>query len=793
MVYRFSWIAGFASIGFAFWLLQDLIRPTVRGTHWQLIVFAGLSLGVVITWTARSYRLAAPWLIGLNGITFLLAAARYAAPENTVLVFPTWTSLDILRAEMIRALDLVQNGVEPVIPITGLVILLTGLFWALGALLVWGLTGGHPFVAMVPPLVVALQLATIDRRPSSIVRITGFVILVAATILAANADERDRGAGRMARKGRLASSTGGRPSPTAAVLLGITVLGAVFVVGLLGPAVPRDGVVTWRTPTGLTGDYFGSIAYNPFVTIQKGLVSQTPTPVFTATIDGEVDPGDVYFRLLTLERYEGGQWSAPAPIMQPLEERPWEHGDQAYIGPTARIETDVTIEALSMDWLPAPYAPIAAGSENASVERSLRVRTTDASLRYHGGLSYTGMTYSVAADVPLLDARALATTADGRLSPLFATAGAAEEDVPAPAQVLTRRELVDRDTFVDLPDDIASEVGIEAQEIAANLATPFERGLALEKWFRVSGGFVYDVTVENGHEADTLSAWLFDDNEENPDYRRGYCEQFATSMAVMARTLDIPSRVVLGFTPGEAIGPNRVVVRDRNAHAWVELWIPSQGWVRFDPTPRSDGINPETYRDLEAQLGFELTAYLELVEEPPRPDVEGGANPPPVFGEDEPLLPDIPPGGQPTAGPTGLPGWLTFVVPLVLLTLLFIGAIPLVKWVRRGRRMRRLESGDISAAWEEIVARLTDLGDAPDAADTPHEYAAAVDDALEALAGVYGVAIYGSGPPTDGQVRIATESLETTTDRLSTRYSTTQRLRAWYRLSSLVSFRRRRG
>ena len=122
---------------------------------------------------------------------------------------------------------------------------------------------------------------------------------------------------------------------------------------------------------------------------------------------------------------------------------------------------------------------------------------------------------------------------------------------------------------------------------------------------------------------------------------------------------------------------------------------------------------------------------------------------------------------------------------------MFATAVPLAKWVRRRRRMRRLESGDISAAWEEIVARLTDLGDAPSPADTPREYAAGVDDALRPLAGVYSVAIYGSGSPTDAKVPIATESLATTTDGLNTRYSTAQRVRAWYRLSSLVSLRRR--
>ncbi len=104
--------------------------------------------------------------------------------------------------------------------------------------------------------------------------------------------------------------------------------------------------------------------------------------------------------------------------------------------------------------------------------------------------------------------------------------------------------------------------------------------------------FTYTVDIEPGHSAEDLADWLFTD--ESPTSGRGYCEQFATAMAVMARTVDVPSRVVLGFTPGET-GPDGVVtVRQRNAHAWVELWVDGQGWVRFDPTPRSDGVNPAT-------------------------------------------------------------------------------------------------------------------------------------------------------------------------------------------------------
>ena len=67
--------------------------------------------------------------------------------------------------------------------------------------------------------------------------------------------------------------------------------------------------------------------------------------------------------------------------------------------------------------------------------------------------------------------------------------------------------------------------------------------------------------------------------------RRGLCEQFASTFAVMARTLGIPSRVAVGFTPGELNGDGSYSVFGKNAHAWPEVWFDGIGWVDFEPTP----------------------------------------------------------------------------------------------------------------------------------------------------------------------------------------------------------------
>jgi len=783
MVYRHGRLAGIAGIGFALVLVDRLVKAAPSGPPWQLVVLGAAVLGGATTWLLVQARRPA-WLIALaNAAVFAAASVRFVAPEATVaFLLPTSSGVARTWTELQRAVDLVHRGVEPVVPLPGLVVVLAALFWLAAALLVWGLHRGHPWVALVPPLVLAAQFATIDRARTRWPMLLVFVLLLAGTLAAVDADERGRGAGLMTRT-RPDGAPGRRlPSVATILLVGVAVALSVTTAASFRRLVPRDGVVPWRSPSGLAGGFFGSVAYNPFVEIHKGLVSQTGQVLFTARITGDVDPSEVYFRLLTLETFDDGRWFADDPTIFPLDQHPWEDRGQAFAGPTGTVTADVQIEALAMDWLPAPYRPTSFESPDAALAENVRVRHRDAALVFDGGRTSTGDRYRVTAEIPRLDLGVLSREPDGSLSPLFATA-AADEPAALPASAVAMpepRELNDRRRFVELPPDIDPRIGRKARELTALLDTPFEKGLALEKWFRQSGGFVYDLDVPTGHDTATVAEWLFDDSPSNPGYRRGYCEQFATSMALMARTLDIPSRVVLGFTPGRQVG-NRVVVLDNNAHSWVELWIPTQGWVRFDPTPRGDGANPITYAQLDDRLGFDVTAYLDQIPEPQRdplptaeannPVIDRPADPQRLFlggGTDEPaarnrspLLPRL--------------GWLLALV-------LLLATVPGWKWLRRRRRLARLRAGDVAAAWEDIVERLDDLGDPPDETSTPMEVAAGLDGALVPLSQVYSDAVYGGIAVDDRRRRTALSSYRATMERLDRSYPRSRRILSWYRI-----------
>ncbi len=119
---------------------------------------------------------------------------------------------------------------------------------------------------------------------------------------------------------------------------------------------------------------------------------------------------------------------------------------------------------------------------------------------------------------------------------------------------------------------------------------PMRQMLALQTWFRTN--FAYDEDVDYSGRSDALSAFL--------EERRGFCQQFSSAFALLARTLGLPSRVAVGFTPGDptvdADGDVEFVVRGRHAHALAEVHFAGIGWVPFEPTPSEATPRPRDTR-----------------------------------------------------------------------------------------------------------------------------------------------------------------------------------------------------
>lgn len=123
-----------------------------------------------------------------------------------------------------------------------------------------------------------------------------------------------------------------------------------------------------------------------------------------------------------------------------------------------------------------------------------------------------------------------------------------------------------------------------ARDLTADAPTTFGKARAIWRYFTdPANGFVYDTETAPASDPDALADFVLSG-------KRGFCEQYASAMAVMLRSLDVPSRVAVGFTRGTTDGRGTRVLTSEDAHAWVEVYFGDDlGWVTFDPTPLTNG------------------------------------------------------------------------------------------------------------------------------------------------------------------------------------------------------------
>jgi len=268
-----------------------------------------------------------------------------------------------------------------------------------------------------------------------------------------------------------------------------------------------------------------------------------------------------------------------------------------------------------------------------------------------------------------------------------------ELDANQLAVAATSAGLVDEE-FTTLPDDLDPLVRELTLDVTDKAQSRFEKAVALQSWFRGDGGFEYDDSRVLGNGADDLVDFL----REGPGGRTGYCEQFAASMAVMARILGIPARVAVGFLHPEKVGSDTYVYSAHDLHAWPELYISGAGWVRFEPTPggRAQAVPAYTTQDVTLPEG--PTTNPTDVDDPqnlPRDSVSPSAGP------------------QADEQSDGAGGGSSFPWVRALLVVALVALVVLVlmspRALRRRRRAARL-AGTPEEAWLELRDTARDLG-----------------------------------------------------------------------------------
>jgi transglutaminase-like putative cysteine protease len=181
--------------------------------------------------------------------------------------------------------------------------------------------------------------------------------------------------------------------------------------------------------------------------------------------------------------------------------------------------------------------------------------------------------------------------------------------------------------YMQVPENYSPRVEELAFDITDGLDTAYEKASAIESWLRDNLEYSEQISIPP-EDTDFIEYFIFESQE-------GYCTYYATAMAQMLRMVDVPSRVTVGYFPAAYDEDfNGAIYRDRNAHAWVEVYFPGYGWIDFEPTPSQSTISrgssqqePDAIDDLinDPALGGELPGdRLDYFEEEFAPGSGGG-------------------------------------------------------------------------------------------------------------------------------------------------------------------------
>ncbi len=448
---------------------------------------------------------------------------------------------------------------------------------------------------------------------------------------------------------------------SSATAIGSVVTGLAIVVPLL---IPTLDLHVLDFGAGKGGDSNVKIQ-NPTADLLRDLNRGVDIPLIQIVTD---DPDPDYLRVTSLNRFSANEWS---PGNRDI---PSDHGADGAMPPLQGVSPRVSYEeygyqvsindSFESAWLPTQF-PI------SSVTADGDWRYDDDTMDFFAwdkDLDTRNLDYSMTGVELDLDGSELAA------------ASLSVTKVPA--------------EFRELPDDLPALVKELAFGVTADSATRFDKAVALQNWFRAN--FEYNLDKgPRGNGVNELEAFL----TVGEGGRVGYCEQFAASMAVMARAIGIPARMAVGFLSPEKVkgSDDEYVYSAHDLHAWPELYFDGYGWVMFEPTPgngsgpvpsyttgRGNGVAP-TF-DPTASQSDDITRApdTERPSAAPRPEENAEGN------NQDAAFPWLPVG-------FGFGGGAL----LVLLALT-------PRLLRRRARERRLLAGP-EGAWEELRATTVDL------------------------------------------------------------------------------------
>ncbi|MFT4234854.1 MAG: DUF3488 and transglutaminase-like domain-containing protein [Microbacterium sp.] len=626
--------------------LMPLSRMLTPG--WMLTALVVITLVMLAGFFVRRTRL--PGVATLVELVVWAVCVTFLLPPEvprTARLLPTTHTLSGVWSVLSSASVELATGVAPVEPHAALT-------WALiGAVSLFTIVISFIALTVRLPLLAAAGLIPVALIPALIVpqqiEPAYFLPLALALLMMLWAQTRSRAS-------RLGAAGG-------AVGVGFATAAITIVALVAGLAVPSV------LPAPDARSVFGlgrTATINASLNMGEDLRQTMSTEVLRLTTTATSAP---YLRVATLTSFTGTTWRPDTGSMTDVS-----LGLDAPTDPAQGIATTpgsgtVRITGLSGQMAPVPYAITGIDAPNSSWKMLNVNRTVNT-----GSTSVLGESY----DLEWF-------TADPTL----------EQAEAAPAGAGTTLT-----SALELPRNLPSIISETARIATMGQNTPYDKLAAMQSWFR-EGDFQYSLDAPvagdfDGSGMDAIAAFLA--------LKKGYCVHFASAFAVMARTLGIPTRIVVGYLPGERISRDEEDLLEYSydssqLHAWPEAYLTGIGWVPFDPTVSlgeptrfsSDVGDPDATDDTPTEPTPRATASTPQ-RDPGRPDETTADG-----------------GGAASESHVDVRAIVTGV--LIVLAVLLVLAAPAI--VRRARRSRRLHAppGVLPrAVWRELVDSVIDAG-----------------------------------------------------------------------------------
>ena len=524
-------------------------------------------IGLVLAWTLGHSRLSGLVSAGIAVLAGMVVVGGMVM-HTMILASPAssglsgrWYELRLRLLEWGRAL--VGDGISAD-PLPFVVMLVSAVF-LVGFISTWAVVRWrNPWVALIPGgFVLLTNISYLPGQPSSsfvLFLIIAIVLVARLTFLQSVTVWRSQGVEP-------------REGMSLEVLFtGAVVAAALIAVAWLIPTANNLGPVAdlWSRATAPISDRV-DVMGRLFI----GVGSKKPIPVHSMNavlpLQGRVGldqivlyevvaPDELNLRGAVYDEYTGSGWRVSAASAVPLVGTTVEAAQLGTPSSRVQVREAVRIDVTVVDASAPGNVLLAAGDPIASdLDADLIVDVLGAplQLRPSSGVQ-EGDTYS---------------TVGTRSAAAISTLRESGQAYPA--------EIVER--YLALPDDLPPEVRNLAIQIAGNAGNPYEAARLIEEHLRSGYTFTYEIrTAPAGQDA--VAHFLFESRE-------GYFDLYASSMAVMLRSIGIPSRVAVGFALDRAdYDPSTKAyqVTEEEAWTWPEVYFPGLGWIEFNPTPSRD-------------------------------------------------------------------------------------------------------------------------------------------------------------------------------------------------------------